>query len=653
MEVNYKIRNIEEIIADGLTFLLNKTQAVVAIVLVIMTVLMYALFYLTGMQLPVQSYVLFWFGAIIMMVAIYASQYLALIRPKRLSKEFLQDRWRVFSDFFSRGLWIGFTLLIIPLLGLIVGIRIFGINSILFYLFGVSVVSFFSRIGGGLFAKGADMASHMMIDEVSDVGPGDIRNAAVVADYIGDHLGNSIAVGVDLVESFLIVLLSVVLLMISDHGQSILSTIVRDKLLLYPILLAFGGTLIGYVSGKILTLFRPRCIETNLVYSIYLAAVITMLVAALLIKCMPIDYSQFIPFWGFSAKYAPFLAICLGLILAIVIGINSDYFTSSYHHPTRNIASFAQYNAVISILMGMSYGMFSSLLPILFSTLFMLLVFKIAGIYGVIMLGLGLLSVTSVIIGANCFAPFADNAFGIAKVCKLDSATISNVEALNSMGNTTVAFGKSFSVGSVLIVSFTLFILFIRLSGIHYMDISVFHPLLIASLLAGGMLPFLFAAVLLRAVSYTSVAMLEESKRQFLEIPFLKEGKVFPNVSGFVELIGFPILKRMIIPSVIVICIPIAIGIFLGKEVLAAVLFGSMMSGIYLSIHYSMTGESLDHAKKFIEIGNYGGKGTPTYRNAVVADIFGDSLKDLIGPSINNYIKLMLIISIVIIPLIL
>jgi len=341
------------------------------------------------------------------------------------------------------------------------------------------------------------------------------------------------------------------------------------------------------------------------------------------------------------------------LLLAVVVGIVTDYYSADSHKPVRETVKFAEYGSTLLELNGLATGMKSLYIPIILAGLFVLISFKIADYYGIIVMASGFLSIVPMIIASAMYAPFADNINGLVDMATDGIAKEqSGLEQLNSIGNTLTAFAKNYSSYAVLVSVFGLFITFVRLSGLHYQSVPVFHPIVIASLFVGALLPYIISSTLIRALSFTIVQMLEESLKQLEVIPFLKEGKAFPDIRRFIKESGVKIMKDLLLPTLFVFLIPVFIGRLLGIEVLASMIIGIMISGTFQSVSYAITGAVLDNSKMMIEKGYAGGVNTVSYKNAVLGDLFGDSLKDIVGPSLNNLIKVIIIISIMIIPLI-
>ncbi|MDD5457266.1 MAG: sodium/proton-translocating pyrophosphatase [Candidatus Margulisbacteria bacterium] len=652
-----RLQNIINLIRENLVYLLKKTSLAVLFLLLIFTFIIFIIFYFNGSFFKVEWIISFLFGSLVALLSLNFSLPFGFMFLKKREVRSIEKPDKLFDLYFGTGLFTALLMIIIPLLGLFVSLYILGINSVIYYLLGLSIVSFFIRIGGGIFAKAADISSNFMVNESKEkINCNDYRNVSSIADKIGDFLNNGLALNMDLVESFVGIIVAVIFyvnLYVLDKSITFTTFV---NIVSYPLIIIVASILLSFIAGFVLLFLKRKTVLGSTLkplHGIYLSLVLITIFSFIFSNYHQVLFFQFISFLGTSPNYSPFICIFMGLALAVVIGLATDYYTSDAHKPVKEIVKFSEYSHVTNELNGLAVGMKSLYIPIILEALFILVSYKLSGYYGIILLATGLLSMAPIIIASSIYAPFADNVNGIIKMETGDTYAQNAVfEQFNSIGNTLSALAKNFAANAVLIVVFSLFISFVKLSGLKYQAIPIFHPVILAALFIGGLLPFILSSTLIRALSFSTIQMFEESKLQLNSIPYLKEKQAFPDVRRFIKTSGIKIIKDLIAPSVLVFLLPVIIGKFFGIEILSAVFIGIMLSGIFLSISYANTGAVLDNSKKMIEKGYFGGTGTPTYSNAISGDLFGDALKDLIGPSLNNFIKVVIIISIIIIPII-
>jgi K(+)-stimulated pyrophosphate-energized sodium pump len=472
----------------------------------------------------------------------------------------------------------------------------------------------------------------------------DSRSPATIADKIGDYLNNGLALSFDLIESLVGILVTMILF-IEGH-YAVLS---------YPFFILLGSIVISFISGFLLLGLKRKTLLGSVLkplHSIYISLFFIGIFSYILSTYYILPSFPFLSSWGFSTSMGSYICIVLGLLLAVFIGIATDYYTSDAHTPVRELSGFAEHSAALSMLNGLAVGMKSLYWPLIFEAAFFLIAYKISGVYGIMMLSTGFMSMAPTILAASLYAPFADNVNGLAKMESHDAQIIHGVQELDITGNILSALAKNYASNATLIVVLSLFIAFTKISGLHYQSASIFHPLVISALFFGGLLPYILSSRLIRAVSYTAIQMAEASINQIQTIPYLLEHKAFPDMRGFITDSGVKIIRDLFLPTLFLLVIPMFIGKLFGPEMLATIFIGIMVSGIFLSMSFTNAGAVLDNSKKMMEKGHFGGTGTKTYDNAVMGDLFGDALKDLAGPSLNNFVKVMITMSIIILPLI-
>ncbi len=540
----------------------------------------------------------------------------------------------------SAGAVMGLSVVGVSLLGLSLVIIIFGIENnwiINGYAMGASLVALFARSGGGIFTKGADMGADLVGKIEAGIPEDDPRNPAVIADNVGDNVGDVAGLGADLLESYvesIIATMAIAVTMKASSG-SILGWL--------PMYIAAAGIIASILGVVYIKAFARKNPQSALMGGTYISAILTTIASFFIVNALVHDG------WYLSYhKLGPFYAVVLGIVSGVIVGFTSEFFTSSKYKPVRNLARDSQSGPAITVTGGLSLGMASTAIPVIILAIAVIFAFKFADMYGVALAALGMLATTGMVVAVDSYGPVADNAGGIAEMAQLRPEVRKITDGLDAVGNTTAAIGKGFAIGSAAFAALGLLVAYIQSVGIKSAKIS--DPTMIAGFLIGGMLPFLFSSMLFKAVSKAAFQMIDEVRRQFREIKGLMEGNVMPDSARCVDISTRSAINGMLVPGAMTILVPIVVGL-IDKEMLAGLLLGAVVTGVMIGVQMANSGGAMDNAKKYIEEGHFGGKGSETHKAAVIGDTVGDPLKDTVGPSINILIKLMCVISLVLAPL--
>lgn len=647
---NERMQEISKWIQEGARAFIRREYGYVAIFMLIMVVLIsVALRSQNGWQTAL-CYV---FGALCSLGAGFVGLSIATRANSRTTEAARGGVSGALTVAFRSGAVMGLTVAGLGLLGLTVCYIIFeqvlgfwnASNIILGFSLGASSVALFARVGGGIFTKAADVGADLVGKVEAGIPEDDPRNPAVIADNVGDNVGDVAGMGADLYESYV----AAIVAPIAIASSGLVFQKFGAKGLVLPLAVTGAGVLCS-ILGTLLVRTKKggRSAQRALTWSTYATAGLATL------------SSFFLVWWILGWQHVGlFYSLLMGIVSGIVIGLTSEYFTSDHYNPVKEIAKSAQTGSATIIIRGLAVGMLSTVVPIVMVAIAIAVSFWTGsravaggGIFGIGLAALGMLCTTGMVVAVDAYGPVADNAGGIAEMAHLEPEVREITDNLDSVGNTTAAIGKGFAIGSAALAALALFAAYAQAVGLGKIDMVGDYKFFVG-LLLGGVLPFVFSSLTLNAVGRAAMSVVEEVRRQFREIVGLKEGLpgVVPDYARCVDITTKTAIYEMLLPGALAIVVPLMIGRFMGKQSLAGFLAGALVVGFILAIMFANAGGAWDNAKKLIEGGEYGGKGTPTHAAAVCGDTVGDPFKDTSGPAMNILIKVMTVVSLLFVPL--
>ncbi len=619
---NERMIGIARAIQEGAKAYLNRQYKTISVFAAVLAVVLYFL-------LGTAAAVSFVAGAALSAVAGYIGMHISIRANVRTAHAAEKGVESALKTAFRGGAVTGLSIVGLGIIGMVALYFLFGDpDAIVGFGFGASLISLFARVGGGIYTKAADVGADLVGKVEKGIPEDDPRNPAVIADNVGDNVGDCAGMGADLYESYVVTMLAAMILGKAFSGS-------------YGILLPIAIGAVGIIASIIGTFFvktsSKERIWSALSRGIYITTIISIIGFYFVIQIM-------------SGSIELFYAATAGLLTTVIITAITEYYTSTARKPVQGIAKASETGAATNIIEGLAVGFKSTIFPVLTICAAILVSYHFAGVYGIALAAMGLLSITGMIMSIDSYGPISDNAGGIAEMSKMPKNVRDVTDALDAVGNTTKATTKGVAIASAALSALALLAAFA--SATNLVAINAMSAKVLVGLIIGGAIPFLFSAFLMKAVGNAAGLIVIEVRRQFREIKGLMSGKGKPDYAKCVDISTKAALRELIAPGLIAIASPLLVGFLLGAEALGGMLVGSIITGLLLALTLANSGAAWDNAKKYIEAGNLGGKGSEAHKAAVVGDTVGDPCKDTAGPALNSLIKVLNTFSLVLAPLI-
>ena len=615
---NERMQQISSYIRNGAMTFIKREYSFIAIFVVVVAILL-AIF------LNVRIMVCYLLGSMLSMLAGFIGMRVSTASNVRCANQAHQEgQDGALKVAFSGGSVMGMAVTGLGFIGVIIAYINFKDPAILMgYSLGASSVALFARVGGGIYTKAADLGADLVGKVEAGIPEDDPRNPAVIADNVGDNVGDVAGMGADLFESYVgAIISSMTLGLVYFQNAGIEFTLFLSAL----------GICASIIASIVFLVSKHNNPQKSLMGTLYISGAI-VLVGALFLSNK------------YFGNYSAALAVITGLVAGILIGLLTEIYTSDKYKHVKYIAKESSTGVATNIIAGLSTGMLSTVFPIVVIAIAIMLSFKVMGVFGIALAAVGMLSITGITVTVDAYGPITDNAGGIAEMSYLPESVRDITDGLDSIGNTTAAIGKGFAIGSAALTALSLFISYAE--SINITEISILDSRVVAGMFIGAMLPFLFSALTMNSVGKAASQMIDEVRRQFRENDQILEGNVDPDYQNCIQISTTASLREMIIPGILAIVVPIIVGFILGPHALGGLLAGALVTGVMMAIFMSNAGGAWDNAKKYIEGGVEGGKGSDAHKASVVGDTVGDPFKDTSGPSLNILIKLMTIVSVV------